>query len=76
MMTVKRPIPCSLYDIQGMQDWLDEMALQGLFFQNFTRRNDAANFLVDAPRPVRYRLDPVGEHWNDVERKENYAQMG
>lgn len=47
MMTVKRPIPCSLYDIQGMQDWLDEMALQGLFFQNFTRRNDAANFLAN-----------------------------
>lgn len=77
MMTVKRPIPCSLYDIQGMQDWLDEMALQGLFFQNFTRRNDAANFLVDAPRPVRYRLDPVGRSkQEDAKRKEPYAQMG
>lgn len=30
-MTVKKPVPCSVYDIPGMQEWLDEMALQGLF---------------------------------------------
>ena len=76
-MTVKKNIPCSLYDIQGMQDWLDEMALQGLFFDCFSYQNDYANFLVDTPRPVRYRLDPVGKNKEkDEERREPYAQMG
>ena len=76
-MTVKKSIPCSLYDIQGLQDWLDEMALQGLFFDSFSTRNDYANFQTDAPRPVRFRLDPVGRNKKeDARRKEPYAQMG
>ena len=41
-MTVKKPIPCSFFDIPGMQQWLDEMALQGLFLQDFTRQMDKA----------------------------------
>ncbi len=73
---VKKPLPCSIFDIQGLQDWLDGMALQGLFLERLSYHNDRAFFRRGEPRPVRYRLDPVGEHWNDVERKENYAQMG
>ena len=57
-MTVKKSIPCSLYDIQGLQDWLDEMALQGLFFQRFSRFDNSAVLQTGEPRPVRYRLDP------------------
>jgi len=76
-MTVKKNIPCSLYDFEGLQSWLDEMALQGLFFQNFSRRNDYAEFEPGDPRPVRYRLDPVGKNKKeDKKRKEPYAQMG
>jgi len=76
-MTVKKNIPCSLYDFEGLQSWLDEMALQGLFFQNFSRRNDYAKFEPGDPRPVRYRLDPVGrDKEEDKKRKEPYAQMG
>lgn len=76
-MIVKKSIPCSFYDIQGMENWLDEMALQGLFFDSFSYRNDYANFQVDNPRPVRYRLDPVGRSKKeDQKRKEPYAQMG
>ena len=28
-MTVKNWIPCELYDIAGIEGWLDEMAAQG-----------------------------------------------
>ena len=28
-MTVKKWIPCELYDIAGIEGWLDEMAAQG-----------------------------------------------
>lgn len=76
-MTVKKLIPCSWYDIQGMQEWLDEMALQGLFFQGFSRRYDRAVFELGDPKPVRYRLDPVNKGVRkDKAREEPYAQMG
>ena len=65
---VKKPLPCSIFEIQGLQDWLDGMALQGLFLERLSYHNDRAFFRRGAPRPVRYRLDPVGEHWNDVGR--------
>lgn len=73
---VKKPLPCSFFDIQGIQEWLDGMALQGLFLERLSGYSDRAFFKRGEPRPVRYRLDPMGENWNDVERKENYAQMG
>ena len=70
-------LPCSFYDIQGLQNWLDEMALRGLFFQRFSTFDYSAKFLADTPRPVRYRLDPAGQSKKaERERRELYAQMG
>lgn len=70
-------LPCSFYDIQGLQNWMDEMALRGLFFHRFSRFNFSAKFLADTPRPVRYRLDPAGQGKKvERERRELYAQMG
>ena len=76
-MTISKPIPCSLYDIQGLQSWLDEMALNGLFFHHLSHFNDQAYFETGEPRPVRYRLDPTKmTSRRDMEREERYAQMG
>lgn len=76
-MTVKKSVPCSIYDIRGIQEWLDEMALQGLFLTEVNRRFDRAVFEQGDPAPVRYRLDPVGKNTEkDKEREEPYAQMG
>lgn len=76
-MTVKEPIPCSFFDIPGLQSWLDEMALQGLFLQKFNYHWDRAIFTVGDPYPVRYRLDPVGRSKKkDRERAELYQEMG
>ena len=44
-MTVNKPVPCSIDDIRGIQEWLDEMALQGLFLVEFNRRFDMKNKL-------------------------------
>ncbi len=77
-MTVKKPVPCSIYDIRGIQEWLDEMARQGLFLKEVNPRFDRAEFEVGDPAPVRYRLDPVarkGEEEDD-EHIALYAQMG
>lgn len=76
-MTVKKPVPCSIYDIRGIQEWLDEMARQGLFLKEVNRRFEKAEFELGDPAPVRYRLDPVGRNAEkDKEREELYAQMG
>lgn len=76
-MTVKKNLPCSPYDIQGIQDWLDEMARQGLFLKEFSTFADQAVFETGVPIPVRYRLDPVSRNiQKDKDREEPYAQMG
>lgn len=76
-MTVSKPIPCSLYDIQGLQSWLDEMALNGLFLHHLSDAKDRAYFESGEPRPVRYRLDPADkDSQKGKEREEAYAQMG
>lgn len=76
-MTVKKPVPCSIYDLRGIQEWLDEMALQGLFLKEVNRRFDRAEFEVGDPAPVRYRLDPVVRKGKENEEHVAlYAQMG
>lgn len=75
-MTVKKPMPCSLYDMEGIQNWLDEMALQGLFLDRIAFHNDRFIFQVGEPKAVRYRLDPIVPGYNYNERKELYAQAG
>ena len=74
-MTVKKPVPCSVYDIPGMQEWLDEMALQGLFLVEFSPYSDRAVFRQGEPKPVRYRLDPIRKD-KTADRDEPYAEMG
>ena len=74
-MTEKHWLPCSRYDIQGLQSWLDEMALQGKFFQRFSRLIESAQFVTDTPCRVRYRLDPVGKGKQE-DLPDLYAQMG
>lgn len=76
-MTVQEPIPCSFFDIPGLQSWLDEKARQGLFLERFNYHLDRAVFETDDPRPVRYRLDPVGRSKKkDRERAELYREAG
>lgn len=76
-MTVKKPVPCSIYDIRGIQEWMDEMALQGLFLVEVNPRFDRAVFEMGDPAPVRYRLDPVTKKGKeDDEHIALYAQMG
>ncbi len=76
-MAVKKPVPCSIYDLRGIQEWLDEMARQGLFLKQVNSRFERAEFEVGAPAPVRYRLDPVNRKGKtDDEHIALYAQMG
>lgn len=76
-MAVKKPVPCSIYDIRGIQEWLDEMARNGLFLAEVNSHLDRAVFETGDPAPVRYRLDPLNkDSEKNEERKELYVQMG
>ena len=76
-MSVKIPVPCSIYDIRGVEEWLDEMALKGLFLKEVNSRFDRAVFELRDPAPVRYRLDPITRKGKeDDEHLALYAQMG
>ena len=56
--TVLRPAPCPAWDLEGMENWLEDMAAQGLRFQADSFLFGFASFEPGAPEEVRYRLEP------------------
>ena len=58
--------PCPVYDIEGTESWLESMAEQGLFLQNFFA--GFAVFEKGNAQPVRYRLQAAPKStsmWSD-----------
>lgn len=73
MSTVRKWIPVDLYDIQGMEGWLEKLAAeQGLFLQKFGPFK--AHFSPGAPRPVRYRMEPSDP--KSLEKTDYYRECG
>lgn len=56
MKTVWKPVPCPVYDVEGLQSWLEEMAAGGLRLRRFRLGSNFAVFFVGEPGAVRYRL--------------------
>lgn len=48
--------PVSMYDVHGLEKWLEKLAAQGLFLKKY--RPLVCTFTRDEPRRVRYRLEP------------------
>ena len=48
--------PVSMYDVHGLEKWLEKLAAQGLFLKKY--RPLVCTFLRDEPKHVRYRLEP------------------
>ena len=57
MKTVRKIIPVSLYDIPGLERWLEEQAREGLFPVRLGRW---ASFRTGAVPGTRFRLEPWG----------------
>ena len=51
-----KTIPYYFYQVDAIEDWLDEQAQKGLFPLE-TRFGTAMSFRRDTPRAVRYRID-------------------
>lgn len=75
MKTVQKLIPVSLYDIPGLEAWLEEQANQGLFP---THLGLWATFEDTGVPGTRFRLEPWGKMGNEPppEQRELYRQAG
>jgi len=80
---VYRVCPCFSHDIEGIQTWLEDLAMEGLFLVPEGRTLSVFSFRREAPRKVRYRMEAVGPQglWSaadgpDREMREAFAQMG
>ena len=59
--------PCSSLDIEAMQTWLEDMALDGYLLKKCSRATHRYQFYKIEPLKIRYRLTPVSdsmEEWN------------
>ena len=77
MKYVRKWTPVSSYDIQGLESWLQDLALQGLYLTRF--RPLFSTFVQDTPRRVRYRVEFCKEADQDgppQDLKDLYSDFG
>ncbi len=75
MNTVKKTLPCELYDPAGLEDWFAQMAEQGLHLVKCG--GERAAFEKGVPTPgVRYRLEAQGYYENDPDKNRDYREFG
>ena len=53
---VSRFPPCPLYDVEGIESWLEDLAKQGLILTKAGLFCGFAEFEQTDPKPMRYRL--------------------
>lgn len=80
---VYRICPCFSHDIEGIQTWLEDLAMEGLFLERYGRTLSVFTFRRGAPRKALYRLEVWENHGSvssadgpDMEMREDFAQMG
>ncbi len=55
--TVFRVIPCPAWDIEAMENWLSDLAEEGLFLQKSDKMLNLAAFYRGNPKKAVYRLE-------------------
>lgn len=73
--TVWKLAPYPYFEVEAIEDWLDELSGQGLQFQ--TKFGPICTF-ERSPSPARYRMDirRKGDERTDVERISSYRELG
>jgi len=61
--------PCPIYDLEGMEHWLENLALEGLFLSTSGFIGTYGTFEKREPKPVRYRMQPL-------QKKKYYEEDG
>ena len=63
MKTVRKLTPVSPYDIQGLESWLEDLSLRGLFLVKFGATFSI--FAQGAPKRTRYRVEYCKPYYTD-----------
>ena len=63
MKTVRKLTPVSPYDIQGLESWLEDLSLRGLFLVKFG--GTFSIFAQGAPKHTRYRVEYCKPYYTD-----------
>ena len=78
-MSVKKWLPCSLWDFTGLQEWMNEQAAEGYALVRWPGVWDIGRISFEkdeTARNSRYRLEPMNERMSRQERNKLYAQSG
>ena len=67
---VRRLAACPAYDIAGTENWLSDLAEEGLFLTEDGFFGDVAKFEVKPPRKAKYRLEAVQYTYDDTPDEE------
>lgn len=79
-----RICPCSPYNVEAVQTWLEDLARDGLILEKDGYFAGVFTFLREQPRTMIYRLEPVqkpnasifDENDPDIDMVESIAEMG
>lgn len=72
MNRVYKLTPVSMYDVRGLEGWLEDMARRGLFLKRL--RPAFSTFVRGAARPARYRVEPF-RHWREDEPPKDMLEL-
>ena len=76
---MKQFCPYPLWDVRGIEQWLNELAAKGYELKKFSKFwSGRAEFQAsEQARYARYRLDPIGRDEEELrERAANYRELG
>ena len=68
-----RICPCSAYDVEGIQTWLEDLAREGLLLEKEGFFGGIFTFLKTTPQRATYRLEPIQKKqsfFDDINRPE------
>ena len=76
MKHIRRMSPYSLWEIDAVEGWLDDMATRGYLLERCTHNNRFV-FLKAEPRTARHRIDVLDDERADAQaRQEEYRDFG
>lgn len=75
-MIIKKAYPGSLYDVRGVEKWLEAQAAAGLRLEKFGASGDVAKFYQEAPRRIRCYAEPDFDQFTPEEMEKAYREKG
>lgn len=75
-MIRQRAYPGSLYDLRGVEKWLEDLSAHGLRLKEFSKLGKLAKLEVTPPVRRKYYLEPDFDQYDSDEAGKAYAEQG